>query len=125
MYQHAIIVGFVYRDPTKQYTQAGVLHLRIPLVVKEQWTDNKGQRREKETRYSVLCQGKLAEVIADKVARGQTVLAIGKIDASLEYELEEGERLCLTLRAQEVRVLNGPRPDREPRNNDHQAREAG
>lgn len=121
MYQHTVIAGFVYRDPVKQYTPAGVLRCRIPVVVKEQWADNRGQRHEKETRYSVFCQGKLAEIVSDKVMRGQTVLAVGKIEVSSEYEEGSGERLCLMLRAQEVRVLSGPRQENRHHANEIEA----
>jgi single-strand DNA-binding protein len=74
------IIGHIGADPVLNHTttnQVPVVNLRV--ATNEGWTDNQGQKHENTTWHTVVCFKKLAQTVAQYMAKGRQVYIEGRL----------------------------------------------
>ena len=113
MFQQTIVAGYLGGDPEMRYTSSGVEVCTFSLASSESWTGNDGQRQEKTTWYRVTAWRKLAELCANHLHKGSSVLVTGKMQEPRPYQDRDGNwRASLDLTIDEMRFL-GKRGDND------------
>ena len=75
-----ILVGTLGRDPEVRYAANGNAVANLSVATSEQWTDRQtGQRQERTEWHRVVLFGKLAEIAAQYLRKGQQVYLEGKL----------------------------------------------
>jgi len=75
-----ILVGTLGRDPEVRYAANGNAIANLSVATSEHWTDKQtGQRQERTEWHRVVLFGKLAEVAAQYLRKGQQVYLEGKL----------------------------------------------
>ena len=94
-------IGNLTADPELRFTQAGVPVASFRLASNRKWKDKSGQEQEDTTFMSVSVWRDMAENVAESLAKGQRVIAIGKLKNG-EYE-KDGQTVRTTeIEADEV-----------------------
>ena len=85
------IVGNCGADPELRYSPSGVpicnfnVAVNDPKKVKEEWVDNTEW-------FRIICFNKVAEMVNNKIAKGQPVLVVGKLKLSRWEDKNTGEK---------------------------------
>ncbi len=75
-----ILVGTLGRDPEVRYAANGNAIANLSVATSEQWNDRQtGQRQERTEWHRVVLFGKLAEIAAQYLRKGQQVYLEGKL----------------------------------------------
>lgn len=75
-----ILIGNVCADPEVRYLPNGGAVANLSLATNESWTDkNTGQKQEKSEFHRIVFFGKLAEVVAQYVKKGDPLYVEGKL----------------------------------------------
>ncbi|SIO09879.1 single-strand binding protein [Sulfurivirga caldicuralii] len=75
-----ILVGTLGRDPEVRYAANGNAIANLSVATSEQWSDRQtGQRQERTEWHRVVLFGKLAEIAAQYLRKGQQVYLEGKL----------------------------------------------
>jgi single-strand DNA-binding protein len=86
------IVGNLTADPELRFTASGKAVARLRVAVSERVKDTDGTWKDGDATYwSVTVWDRLAEHVGDSLAKGQRVIAIGRV-ASRTWETREGEK---------------------------------
>jgi single-strand DNA-binding protein len=108
MFQQLTIVGNAGGDPIMRFTQDGTPVTAFSVAVNKRFTDAKGQQVERTTWFRVSAWGKLAEICAEYIHRGDRVLVVGEVDTYTYKDNRTGDpRASLEVRAETVRFLGG------------------
>lgn len=109
-FNKVIIVGNVGRDPEKRSTTSGKAVINFSVAVNNNTKLPSGDWKEETTWFRVVAFDKLAERVADRAKKGNSVLVEGRIQTS-EYTNKEGAKVnSWEVIASDVRFL-----DRKPR----------
>ncbi len=107
----AIIVGTLGRDPEVKYTANGSAVVNLSVVTNEVWKDkNTGENVEKAEWHRIVIFGKLAEIAAQYLKKGQQVYFEGKIQTRKWQGQDGQDRYTTEIVANEMQMLGG-RPD--------------
>ncbi len=102
MYQKAILIGYLGKDPEVSYTQGGTARARFSLATSETYNDRQtGERREETQWHTVIVWGKQAENVGKYLAKGQLVTVEGKIQYRT-YEKDGTTRYVTEIKADRV-----------------------
>ena len=74
------IIGHIGADPVLNHTttnQVPVVNLRV--ATNEGWTDQNGQKHENTTWHTVVCFKKLAQTVAQYMAKGRQIYVEGRL----------------------------------------------
>ena len=97
-----ILVGHVAADPESGETKTGT-RVTFPIATHREYTSG-GERQEVTDYHRVVAHGKLGEICAKYLSKGQGVYVEGTL-LNRAYE-KEGERKYITeIRADEVNML--------------------
>ena len=80
MYQQITIVGNLGHDPQSRDVN-GTLVTNFSVAANERWTDQSGEKHETTTWYRIAAWGRLAEVCAQYLSKGRSVMVIGRLKA--------------------------------------------
>ena len=75
----AIIVGRLTRDPEVRTTSTGKTVTNLSVATSRTWNDEGGTRQEKAEFHDVVLWGKVAEIAAQYLVKGQEVYIEGSI----------------------------------------------
>ncbi len=79
MYQSLTIVGNVGNNPELVYLPSGTAKTVVNVATNHSYTDSSGQKVKETTWFRVTCLGKLAEIVAQYVQKGRTLLVEGRL----------------------------------------------
>ena len=86
------IVGNLTADPELRFTASGKAVAKLRVAVSERVKDTDGTWKDGDATYwSVTVWDRLAEHAGDSLAKGQRVIAIGRV-SSRTWETREGEK---------------------------------
>ncbi len=74
-----ILLGYLGQAPEVKYGQTGKIVVSLSLATSERWQDKDSQPQERTEWHRVVLFGKLAEVAAEYLKKGQQVYFEGKL----------------------------------------------
>lgn len=74
-----ILLGNLGQDPEVRYSQSGKIVVSLSLATSERWQDKNSQQQERTEWHRVVLFGKIAEVAAEYLKKGQQVYFEGKL----------------------------------------------
>jgi single-strand DNA-binding protein len=104
----AIIVGTLGKDPEVRYTSGGSAIVNCSVATNESWKDkNTGENVEKTEWHRISIFGKLAEIAAQYLKKGQQVYFEGKIQTRKWQDQSGNDRYTTEIVAKEMQMLGG------------------
>jgi single-strand DNA-binding protein len=108
-----ILVGNLGADPELRYTASGMAVAKFRLATSETYTDRQGVRQERTEWHRITAWGKLAEICGQYLSKGRLVYIEGRIRSDT-WEQEGVKRYSYEIVADNMRMLGGRGPEREP-----------
>lgn len=90
-----ILVGRTSKDPELKTTQSGQKVCSMSLATNHEWKDKNGTKNSKTEWHNLVFWGKLAEIVAQYVTKGQELYVEGRIEYR-EYDNKEGHKVKVT-----------------------------
>lgn len=87
-------IGNVGKDAEVRYGPDGGAVAKISVAVTEEWKDKSGEKKERTTWVSVVCFGKLGEIVGQYVKKGAKVYVQGRFSVR-DYK-KDGETKYVT-----------------------------
>lgn len=84
-----MLIGRLGKDPEVRYTQGGDAVANITLATSESWKDKSGTKQEKTEWHKVVVFGKLAEICAEYLKKGQLTYFEGSLQTR-KWQDKEG-----------------------------------
>ena len=102
-----ILVGLVGKDPeSKSFPNGGSL-TQFSIATTEKWIDkNSGERKEQTEWHRIVCNNKLAEIVAQYVKKGSKVYVEGKLKTRQWTDQSGVERYTTEISANDVQMLD-------------------
>ena len=82
-------IGRLGADPETRYFDNGDAVTNIRIAVGRQWKNQAGEKQERTEWVPVSIRGKLAEIAAQYLAKGQQVLVVGEF-RTRKYQAQDG-----------------------------------
>ena len=123
MFNKAILIGRLGRDPEVRYTTSGTAVADFSVATNEVWTDQSGERQERTEWHRIVVWRRLAEICEKYLRKGSLVMIEGRIQTR-EWEDRDGNRRRTTeiialgmkmLDSRTDRMGGGPPADRPAR----------
>ncbi len=107
-FNKVVLMGTLGRDPEMKYTTGGTALTKFSIAINEKWKDKQsGQMKEEVHWVDITAWGKTAELAAEYLKKGRSVLLEGKLKQE-KWETEAGEkRSKLSVTAENIRFLGG------------------
>lgn len=103
-----IIVGRVTADPQLRTTPGGQSVTTLGVATNRTWTDKNGAKQEEAEFHNVVLWGRQAEVAAQFLVKGATVLIEGRLRTRSWTDKQGGQRRTTEIMAERMQL--GPRP---------------
>jgi single-strand DNA-binding protein len=103
-----IIVGRVTADPQLRTTPGGQSVVTIGVATNRTWNDKNGQKQEATEFHNVVLWGRQAEVAAQFLVKGATVLIEGRLQTRSWTDKQGQTRKTTEIMAERMQL--GPRP---------------
>ncbi len=111
MFNKAILIGRLGRDPEVRHTTSGTAVTDFSVATNEVWTDQNGERQERTEWHRIVAWSRLAEICEKYLRKGSLVMIEGRIQTR-EWEDRDGNRRRTTeIRAFGMKMLDS-RTDR-------------
>ena len=123
MFNKAILIGRLGRDPEVRYTTSGTAVADFSVATNEVWTDQSGERQERTEWHRIVVWRRLAEICEKYLRKGSLVMIEGRIQTR-EWDDRDGNRRRTTeivalgmkmLDSRTDRMGGGPPADRPAR----------
>ncbi len=108
----AQIIGNLTRDPELRKTKNGQSVCTVGVATNRSWTDSSGQKHEEAEFHSVVCWGRLAEIVAEYLHKGSKVFFEGRL-RTRSWEDDAGMKHFRTEIIADDMIILGPRKDGE------------
>ena len=106
MFNKAILIGRLGKDPELSYTQSGTARCKFSLATSESYTDSQtGERKEKTVWHNIIVWGKQGENADKYLRKGSRCAVDGKID-NRSYEKDGQTRYITEIIAHRVTFLD-------------------
>lgn len=108
-FNKVILVGNITRDIELRHTQGGAAVTEIGLAVNRTWFDKQSQQKKEEVAFiDVTLWGRTAEVAAEYLGKGSSVLIEGRLQLDQWDDRETGQkRQKLKVVAESMQMLGG------------------
>ena len=103
-----ILVGRVTADPQLRTTPGGQSVATIGVSTNRTWSDKNGQKQEEAEFHNVVLWGRTAEIAAQFLVKGATVLIEGRIRTRSWTDKQGQARKTTEIMAERMQL--GPRP---------------
>jgi single-strand DNA-binding protein len=103
-----ILVGRVTADPQLRTTPGGQSVTTVGVATNRVWNDKNGQKQEEAEFHNVVMWGRQAEVAAQFLVKGATVLIEGRIRTRSWTDKQGQQRKTTEIMAERMQL--GPRP---------------
>lgn len=104
-----ILVGAVGKDPEVRYSQAGSANASLSIATNEKWKDKNGELQQRTEWHRLKFFGKLAEIVAEYVKKGQTLYVEGSLRTDKYTDKQGVERYTTDIIVNEMQMLGGKR----------------
>ena len=102
-----ILIGNVGNDPETKQFDSGMI-ATVSIATSERWTDKTtGERKEHTEWHRVVFNGRLAEVVAQYVKKGDKIYVEGSIRTRKWTDQQGIERYSTEIRADNMQMLGG------------------
>lgn len=91
-FNKVILAGNLTRDPELRYTPKGTAVAKLGLALNRSWTTESGEKREEVTFVDVDAFGKQAEVIAQYLRKGRSLLVEGRLKLDTWDDKQTGQK---------------------------------
>lgn len=114
-----MIIGNVGKDPDVLSFQDGGKTAKFTVAASDRYTDRAGVRQERTEWFTVVVNGKTADVVESYVRRGSQVYVEGRIQTR-KYQAQDGtdryvtEVICLSLQLLGARDGQSHQPQPQP-----------
>jgi len=102
----AILIGNLGKDPELRYTPAGQPVASFSIATTERYTDKSGNRQDKTEWHTVVCWGKLGEMVNQYLKKGRSAYVEGKITTRTWEDKGGAKRYKTEIVAHTVQFLN-------------------
>ncbi len=106
-----VLIGNLGKDPELRYAPSGAAVVNFSLATSEQWKDQEGNPQEKTSWHNIVMWGKLAEIAAEYLKKGNKVYVEGRIQYR-DYEGKDGNKRYVTEIVANDLVMLGSRQER-------------
>ncbi|HPQ97268.1 MAG: single-stranded DNA-binding protein [Thiothrix sp.] len=107
-----ILVGTLGRDPETKYMPSGNAVTNFSIATSEQWKDrNSGERQERTEWHRIVIYGKLAEIAAQYLRKGQTAYFEGRLQTRKWQGQDGQDRYTTEIIVSEMQMMGGGRGD--------------
>ncbi|CAG0912166.1 unnamed protein product, partial [Cyprideis torosa] len=114
-----ILLGNCGRDPEVRYTQSSQAVATLSLATTDRWKDrNTGQDSERTEWHRLVFWGRLAEVVAQYVKKGQQLYIEGRLQTRKWQGQDGQDRYTTEIVVGEMQMLGGGKPSDTPANDD-------
>lgn len=104
-----ILIGNLGKDPELRYAPSGSAVASFSLATSEQWKDQEGNPQERTSWHNIVVWGKLAEIAAEYLKKGNKVYVEGRLQYR-DYETKDGNKRYVTeIVLNDLVMLGGPR----------------
>ncbi len=91
-----IIVGRLTRDPEKKAIPSGQTVTNFSMATSRKWKGQDGQEQEKTEFHNIVAWGKVGEIIAQYVIKGQELYVEGRLETRNWDDQESGKKMYRT-----------------------------
>jgi len=91
-FNKVILAGNLTRDPELKHTPKGTAVAKLGLAINRNWTTESGEKREEVTFVDVTAFGKQAEVLAQYLRKGRSVLIEGRLNLETWDDKTTGQK---------------------------------
>jgi single-strand DNA-binding protein len=102
----AILIGHLGQDPELRYTQGGTAVSNMRLATNESYKDQNGELVEKTEWHTVVAWGRLAEVCAEHLRKGNQAYFEGNLQTRQWDDREGNTRYSTEVKAREMTMLD-------------------
>lgn len=105
----AVVIGHLGTEPDLNYTDGGSAVCNVTVATNENYTTSDGREVDETEWHDITCWGRLAEIVAEHLSKGDQARFEGKIQTSSYTDDEGVERYSTEIKADEVLFLgDGP-----------------
>lgn len=120
----AQIIGHLGADPETRHGHTGNAVTRLSVATNERWKDKQGERQERTEWHRVVMFGRLAEIAAEYLHKGDLVYLEGRLQTQKWQDKQGLDRWTTEIVATEMTML-GSRDGRHGGNAGGQAYDVG
>ncbi|MEW6764378.1 MAG: single-stranded DNA-binding protein [Pseudomonadota bacterium] len=102
-----ILVGNLGVDPETRYMPSGGAVTNLRIATSENWTDKSGEKQERTEWHRVVLFGKLAEIGAEYLRKGQQVYIEGALRTRKWQDKEGRDQYSTEIVASDMQMLGG------------------
>lgn len=101
-----LIIGWLEEDPEVRHTPSGRPVASFSVATPRSWTSSEGEKHEDTEWFTVVAWGSLAEMVKDRLLKGQQVYIEGRLQTR-SWEDSQGRKHFRTeIVAQEILALS-------------------
>jgi len=101
-----ILLGNIGKDPEVRETKAGNI-ANLTMATSERYTDKSGQKQEKTEWHNLVVFGKLADIVAKYVKKGDKLYVEGSITTRKWEDKEGNTRYNTEIKVRDLTMLGG------------------
>ena len=101
-----ILLGNIGKDPEARETKAGKV-VNLVMATSEKYTDKSGQKQENTEWHNLVVFGKLADVVAKYVKKGDKLYVEGSITTRKWEDKEGNTRYTTEVKVRDLTMLGG------------------
>lgn len=101
-----ILLGNIGKDPEVRETKAGNV-ANMVMATSERYTDKSGQKQEKTEWHNLVVFGKLADIVAKYVKKGDKLYVEGSITTRKWEDKEGNTRYNTEIKVRDLTMLGG------------------
>jgi single-strand DNA-binding protein len=116
-YQKVLIVGNLGNDPEARYLNNGDAVTNFSVAVSEKWKDSSGAQQERTEWFRCVAFKRLAEVAAEYLRKGSSVLVEGKLQTRKWTAQDGTEKYAVELRVDQLQMLGSRQEGEQQRSN--------
>jgi single-strand DNA-binding protein len=103
-----ILIGNLGQDPESRTTPGGTTVTNIRIATTESWTDRaSGEKKESTEWHSVVLWGRLGEIAAEYLRKGQQVYIEGRLQTRKWQDKQGNDRYTTEIVASDMQMLGG------------------
>ena len=108
-----ILLGNIGKDPEVRETKSGKV-VNLVLATSEKYTDKSGQKQENTEWHNLVVFGKLADVVAKYVKKGDKLYVEGSITTRKWEDKEGNTRYNTEIKVRDLTMLGGREKKAQP-----------
>ena len=108
-----ILLGNIGKDPEVRETKAGNI-VNLVMATSEKYTDKSGQKQENTEWHNLVVFGKLADVVAKYVKKGDKLYVEGSITTRKWEDKEGNTRYNTEIKVRDLTMLGGGEKKAQP-----------